>query len=535
MGLALMPPVALVQLLATGAFRGRWAASGSGVGRIVALAGCLMLAVPVWLTGHVDEAHVRETGQLALGALALLAVPSPALLPWLERRYARWAAAFAFAAWTASAAGRYLGGAHRVADLWGHPNVMAAVVAASAAATVALHRGDRGLRVGPLLVTYAAALALVALSGSRTGLASLAAGLVVALAVHATAVRPRATWLAWAAVTTLAAALVVAYSPLGDRLSLGAEPVEVVNRLAASEEPASGHWTRRDVLVETMPTEDGAAVARVSSLVDDGLARLHQRAVLRPGETVTFSVEVRGAEPDFGLHVFADGGGRLTVDAAGRAIVSRPPPELVAAGARALDGGWTLLYVTMSNAGGEALVVRPGVAPSLTGRPGAAVLVRRPSLVDGTEVTPYVPTTEADLHRARAALSARQRLRYLPLALTVAAESPWLGHGLGARFDELVDRVSPGALGPSDTPAHPHSLAAHVLVERGVVGLLGLVLLAAGWWSLLPGAARPYAAPLAATLLVSNLGDSTLMVLGPFAAALAAHVLLRAQTVRGAA
>ena len=70
-----------------------------------------------------------------------------------------------------------------------------------------------------------------------------------------------------------------------------------------------------------------------------------------------------------------------------------------------------------------------------------------------------------------------ERVQFWQNGLTLAAETPWTGVGLGAKSVELAYRA---AFQPTYPPfSHTHSIYVQGLLEQGVLGLAGLVLLVA--------------------------------------------------------
>ena len=413
----------------------------------------------------------------------------------------------------------------RVSGWAAHPNIWGAHLAASFVAALAVLAANRSPRAH--LAVASLGVVAIATTGSRTAMAAMLIGTLATWLVDGatkrlgTGLRPRLVGVL-AALSVLAAMLVAAVLvlPTGGRLlpGSGAAPV---NRLIASEDLTHAAWIRRDVTVRRLGYAADAAVHKLEAEARDGLARLHQRHLLRPGEMMTFSVELGPDGPHAGLLGFGADGGRLQVQRDGSVAYAPETPRIVTHDVTRLDDGWTLLALSVVHDGPEPLVWRLGIAPTLHAGEAASVRVRRASLVAGSGVAPYVGTTPDDDTRQRAELSAAQRWGYLSLAWRVASERWLFGHGRAPAFADLAAAVAPARLSATDRPRHPHNLLLDLLVAHGLIGVTGFTMLALGWWGALPQRARGWTLPFLLTLVVCNLGDATLLTGGPEYAALA--------------
>ena len=406
-----------------------------------------------------------------------------------------------------------------------HPNIWGAHLAAGFMVALAVVHVTRSPRAHAMV----ALLGVVAITttGSRSALIAMVVGILatwfVQLGPAWLAAETRQRWLRalfWLTTLTAVCVTAIVVVPAGSRM-LPMPSERPANRLVASEDLTHGAWTRRDVTVWRLSEGTEHAVHRIRAESRDGLARLHQRHVLRPGETMTFSVELGPDAPHAGLLAFDADGGRLQVGRDGSIPYAPTTPRIVAMNVEPRDDGWAQLVLTVVHDGHEPLIWRLGIAPTLRAGEAASVSVRRMSLVAGIEVGSYVGTTPEDDARARADLSAAQRLGYLPLALTVARERWLFGHGRASTFAELAAEVAPGRLSATDRPVHPHNLLLDLLVTNGVIGLTGFGFLLLGWWGAIPRQARAATVPFVVTLALCNLADATLLTGGPEYAALA--------------
>lgn len=406
-----------------------------------------------------------------------------------------------------------------------HPNIWGAHLAAGFVVALAVVDVTRSPRAHAMVALLG--VVTITTTGSRSALVAMLVGILATWIVHLgpswLRAETRKRWLRallWLTTLAVVSGVAIVAVPAGSRmLPIPAE--RPANRLVASEDLTHGAWTRRDVTVQRLSEGTELAVHLIRSEARDGLARLHQRQLLRPGEPMTFSVELGPGAPHAGLVAFDAAGGRLQVGRDGSIPYAPATPRILAMNVEPRDEGWTLLVLSVEHDGHEPLVWRVGVAPTLHAGEAASVTVRRLSLVPGTEVGSYVGTTPEDDARARADLSAARRLDYVPMALTVARERWLFGHGRSSTFADLVAEIAPGRLSASDRPVHPHNLLLDLLVTHGAIGLTGFGLLLLGWWGAVPRQARAATVPFVVTLVLCNLADATLLTGGPEYAALA--------------
>ncbi|ELE9730699.1 O-antigen ligase family protein [Enterobacter kobei] len=135
--------------------------------------------------------------------------------------------------------------------------------------------------------------------------------------------------------------------------------------------------------------------------------------------------------------------------------------------------------------GALAMTVLAGLAdlPRLRGRPLAILwrIILVSSLLSVCMLTAFrgMPQGADFTHH----LSNRERVVMLQGALSMAAEHPFTGSGLGsfeAIFPDVLERA--GLQARSDTITHPHNELLYVLDEGGIVALVGILVLLCIWF-----------------------------------------------------
>jgi Undecaprenyl-phosphate galactose phosphotransferase WbaP len=240
-------------------------------------------------------------------------------------------------------------------------------------------------------------------------------------------------------------------------------------------------------------------------------SRLQQAVELRPERDYVLAVAWRPvADAQPGL----DGWGRserdvnLAATARGSNwfVAATEPFEVLGSGLEATDDGWLRGHVAFRYAGRRPLVWYVGAVPDRAGTVGATVTFAEFQLFEGDALLPYLPNA-ADVRLADL------RTTRLPLwreALEAIATRPWLGWGPGG-FAAASRDLQPGQARFKPLAAHAHNLPLDTWVERGLVGLSGLLLLA-GLLALrvLQQRDRAMAVVLLA-ILVLNLFETTLL------------------------
>ena len=193
------------------------------------------------------------------------------------------------------------------------------------------------------------------------------------------------------------------------------------------------------------------------------------------------------------------------------------PGQLLASGVAASDGDWRRVYATFRYEGTQPkLIWYLGLAPDIRNGTNAEAIFAGFQLERGDTLTPYLPGTATEGLGFSTA-----RTPYWQAALQGISERPLLGWGAGT-FSSYFLNNWPERGRLHDIPAHTHNLFLQVLFERGLVGLLGLILLLIGLcWNALRRRDATFLAVVAA-VLVANSFDNTLFYSGviyPLAAA----------------
>ena len=391
-------------------------------------------------------------------------------------------------------------------------------------------------------VLTVSALVAISASSSRRSLAALAIGAVGVLVTGA--LEAVVAWLLVAAVVTLAqrrlgvrlahlglvitVAIVIAGA--GSLLGLGQTGFLVdlerdptaPNLLQGSELAAGDWWHALDVAHEPGSARlDGAELVTfaLTKTGEQAWARLQQRARLDPGLT-TVSVYLR-PEPDtrpgidlwgrlgsganaqeFNVYATVRGGDTWRANARG-------PVELVDARLVPIDGarsdeGWLRAAITVRHEGASQDWY-VGVTPDRSAGAGGRTTFAGLQMERGGTVGSYVP---APAERALDLRTAR-----LPVwgdAVDAIRAAPWHGwgpQGLPAALSVLrPDEISQRAL-----PAHAHNAFLDAWLERGPLGMVGLLLLVAALASRAVRRRDLPALAVVAAVVLMNLLDTSLL------------------------
>lgn len=508
-------PIAAAALAGIDRARIAFSAGASRTNRaniIFALGGLVLLVLPQ----AVIEGLSGDTLWIGVSSASLVLAIYLASVPGEQSAYGLRALLVATTAVAAPALWRLV--VNETFMLWwvNHTNVWAALAALVASASMPLYRTS--LRSRAVAILSASAIIVAAATGSRTALFAVAAGVVMSLLVA-----PTKRVLNWRGAASVVVGLVavsglVLLSPLGSRL-VGPVSGGEANLVLASEELGGQFWTPRGVAVRSERGSDGSNWFRITSLDGQAFDRVHQRLVIPPMETRTFSFDYRQASIGGGVVAFTEGGGSMVVPFSASSDVNvAGHPEFVDAGSHAGVDGWTTFNLTVRNSSAEPLVWRVGLSPNLRNEQGAVLDVRQVRMTHGGEATAYVPTYAESRVRELASLSAGQRLGYAQGVLGLLAERPLFGHGSARPFYVLLDDYSlRSSATASDRPWHAHSLLGDVLVRFGAVGLLGLLVVLACAVRSLPQGRRLSAAPFLVVVFVLGFGDATFFNAGgPF-------------------
>ena len=357
--------------------------------------------------------------------------------------------------------------------------------------------GHAMVLLAALLAVVVPSAALRALALGLGALAALASGaheavlawLVVAVGLRL--VRRRGTRATAAIEWALVALMLFAASGWGEQVGLGrtgfrfdlVAPPTGANLFRGTE--ASGEWWYPlGVSVrETVARIDGEARTAFAVTKTDtaSYARLQQIVELRPQRTYVLAVSWladTGGQPGLDGWGATPGAGRDANLAAtyrnGSWLTSATPHfTIVHAGVAHGDDGWNRGHVAFRFEGDAPLVWYVGAVPDRSSDVGATTTFSAFQLVEGDDLVPYVPNASdvrlVDLRTAR-----------LPMwrdAAQAIAHRPWLGWG-PAGFQSATEALQTSESRYRPVAAHAHNLLLDTWLERGVIGLAGLLLLA---------------------------------------------------------
>lgn len=291
----------------------------------------------------------------------------------------------------------------------------------------------------------------------------------------------------------LVALMLLVASGLGDAVGLGrtgfrldlTTPVAGANLFRGTEVAGGEWWYPLGVRVTPTPVRvDGVERTgyAVEKAAPEPWSRLQQIVELQPGTTYVLAVAWRATDPL--ARPGLDGWARATdtprdanLAATWRegtwAVASTPHVTVVAAAATDVGDGWRRGHVAFRVEGDRPLVWYVGAVPDRSGAIGAVTTFAEFQLLEGDAWVPYAPNA-ADVRLTDL------RTTRLPIwrdALEAIAHRPWLGWGPGG-YPTAVARLHPEDGRHRSVAAHAHALLLDTWVERGVVGLLGLLLLA---------------------------------------------------------
>lgn len=255
------------------------------------------------------------------------------------------------------------------------------------------------------------------------------------------------------------------------------------NLFRGVEAPAGDWWypleVRFDGAAGTVGGEPRTVYA-VTKVGADPFARLQQIVRLEPGRSYVLSVAWRAAE---GTRPGLDGWGRTEGAAAANVattwvdgdwrVATSGSMRALGSGATEVGGGWWRGHVAFRYDGTEPLTWYVGVVPDRRAAVGATTEFAELQLVEGVDPTAYVPLPPdrglTDLRTTRFPLWST--------AVHAIAERPWLGWGPSG-FVAAARALDPSGAAQRPDAAHAHSLLLDTWVERGAVGVAGLLLFA---------------------------------------------------------
>ena len=311
------------------------------------------------------------------------------------------------------------------------------------------------------------------------------------------------------------------------------------NHFRGTEVGAGDWWQPLQVHYATRPVRvDGASRTGfvVTKTGRDEWARLQQLVTLRPGMQYTLSAAI--LLPPEGQRPGLDGWGRPASDGPASMLVSTVADGVLHAhrtGAirvirtdlQPLVGDWWRASVHFAYDGDTSLIWYAGVVVDRSDRVGAELTFAELQLSEGGPGTSYVPGAVdrgvTDLRTSR-----------FPIwgdALLAIGMRPWLGWGPEG-LPRAIASERPDEVARRPIAAHGHNLILSTAVERGVVGVIGLVLLTVLLALRVVQQRDSAMAVVIAGIVVLNLFDATLLsgaVVYPLAAVLGWRAVGRGQ------
>lgn len=330
--------------------------------------------------------------------------------------------------------------------------------------------------------------------------------------------------------------MAVIVSGLGTGLGLGRTGF-LTDLTAASDMPnqfrgtevAAGDWWYPLGVTFTAAEADVAGVNRqvfrVTKSSTDSWSRLQQIVTLQPGETYTLSTLLGSADV---VRPGLDGWGHLeetgqanlglTVAAGELSVNTVGPLELVGSNLVSVGEQWNRAHATFTYTGERPLTWYVGVVPDRASGTGVTTSFAELQLTRSEDLLPYRPGPAT-----KGVLDIRTtRFPIWRDALSAIAARPLLGWGPDG-FPKAVATLHPDEVQLRPVAAHAHNSLLAAMVDRGLLGGLGIL----GLFALLALRAiqqrdRPVAAVLAGVLIL-NFFDATLLsgaILYPLAAVL---------------
>lgn len=251
------------------------------------------------------------------------------------------------------------------------------------------------------------------------------------------------------------------------------------NLVRGSETPQGDWWDARGVSVETAQVDLGQLLTRydVSKTQSAGWHRLQQVIPVERGVPYTLSVWLKPDDSQPGLQGWGQLSGRDTRFVVSAALVGdtwqaskEGPGRILEARIVERRGAWQRVMVSFVYEGSRSpLYWYVGLAPD-----SRDVLARASfagfQLEKGEQASLYAPGAAT-----RALSLGTARVPVWQQAWRGFVERPWWGHGVAVFDDFYAERLSAQQI--SAVPSHAHNLYLNILFERGLLGLLSLLLL----------------------------------------------------------
>ena len=300
------------------------------------------------------------------------------------------------------------------------------------------------------------------------------------------------------------------------------------NLLQGTEVGNGDWWIEQGVDIETTRVEIAGRTLTsylVSKTAPEQWRRLQQVVTLEPGATYTVSSWIRSSTPELrpgfqGWGPLSSSAGTFILTASLRGESWRAsvvgPGRVLGSGVIGEESGWRRVWVTFVYQGSDMLYWWLGLAPDQRNVAGTSAEFTGFQLEPSAQLTDYQPGSATRGLGLRVA-----RIPFWQAAWQGIREKPLLGWGPDS-FPGFYLESGAARARLQEIPAHTHNLFVQMLFERGLVGLLGLLLfLTALCWNAVRRLDFAFLAVVLA-VLIANVFDYTLFyggVLYPLAAA----------------
>ena len=258
------------------------------------------------------------------------------------------------------------------------------------------------------------------------------------------------------------------------------------NLLHGTELARGDWWFDQGVSVRAAPTTIGGrslTAYTVAKVKPEAWRRLQQGVDLNPGAAYTLSAWIRSSAPKAipGLEGWGENrrvGGTLVVVGGLRRGHWRShivgDGTLLGAGLKSGGDGWTRVWTTFRYSGTRPMHWWVGFTPDQRDVTGSTGTMAGLQLERGARLTSYEPGAATQGLSLSVA-----RLPYWSAAWHSFLQRPWLGRP-ATPFDQYYAGSASSMRRYYEVPTHAHDLVLQVLYQRGLVGLLGLLLVIYG-------------------------------------------------------